>query len=250
MDAELDDFFSDLAAVERNGAEEGPSAEKKIKHLSNASQGTNTAQVIIAKPHLASAISSNIATTTVPSSASLPTTVPVSMVVSNNQTKQHETALYKASHMGMTHSEAQQLASQQSGYNYAEQQRMAALASKYGISKDGAEGNSSSNGGAKSGSCCNNPSTNGEFAGGAGKKRSHTRMGADGSVWVDKTLDDWPENDWRLFAGDLGNEVTDDLLSRAFSKYASFAKAKVVRDKVSYLTLSQSKLSHFHVDSV
>lgn len=241
MDAELDDFFSDLAAVERNGAEEGPSAEQNIQHPSNASQGKNTAQVIIAKPHLASVISSNIATTTVPSSASLPTTVPASMVVSNNSTKQQETALYKANHMGMTHSEAQQIASQQSTYNYAEQQRMAALASKYGISKDGAQG-SSSNGGDNSGSNCNNPSTNGEFdSGGAGKKRSHTRMGADGSVWVDKTLDDWPENDWRLFAGDLGNEVTDDLLSRAFSKYASFAKAKIVRDKVSYLAPSHSK---------
>ena len=77
--------------------------------------------------------------------------------------------------MGMTHSEAQQIASQQSGYNYAEQQRMAALASKYGISKDGAQG-SSSNGGDNSGINCNNPSTNGEFdSGGAGKK-SHTRM--------------------------------------------------------------------------
>jgi RNA recognition motif-containing protein len=34
-----------------------------------------------------------------------------------------------------------------------------------------------------------------------------------------------------LFCGDLGNDVTDEVLTRAFSKYASFLKAKVVRDK-------------------
>lgn len=31
--------------------------------------------------------------------------------------------------------------------------------------------------------------------------------------------------------GDIGNEVTDEHLTRAFSKYPSFQKAKVVRDK-------------------
>ena len=31
--------------------------------------------------------------------------------------------------------------------------------------------------------------------------------------------------------GDLGNEVNDESLCRAFSKYPSFLKAKVVRDK-------------------
>lgn len=38
-------------------------------------------------------------------------------------------------------------------------------------------------------------------------------------------------DDFRLFAGDLGNEVTDEVLARAFSKYPSYVKAKVVRDK-------------------
>jgi RNA recognition motif-containing protein len=37
--------------------------------------------------------------------------------------------------------------------------------------------------------------------------------------------------DFRIFCGDLGNEVTDDLLYRSFSKYSSIQKAKVVRDK-------------------
>jgi len=38
-------------------------------------------------------------------------------------------------------------------------------------------------------------------------------------------------DDFRLFCGDLGNEVTDDALARAFNKYPSFQKARVVRDK-------------------
>lgn len=49
--------------------------------------------------------------------------------------------------------------------------------------------------------------------------------------WEDKSLAEWPENDYRLFVGDLGNEVTDDLLSRSFSQYKSFAMAKIIRDK-------------------
>lgn len=55
-------------------------------------------------------------------------------------------------------------------------------------------------------------------------------MQAAGKRWRDPTLDEWPENDHRIFVGDLGNEVTDDSLKQAFCKYTSFAKAKVVRD--------------------
>ncbi|GJJ79178.1 hypothetical protein EMPS_11537 [Entomortierella parvispora] len=54
---------------------------------------------------------------------------------------------------------------------------------------------------------------------------------AAGQTWEDSTLLEFDENDFRLFAGDLGNEVTDDLLTKTFSKYPSFLKAKVVRDK-------------------
>uniref|UniRef100_A0A8C8VJ51 RNA-binding protein 42 n=1 Tax=Pelusios castaneus TaxID=367368 RepID=A0A8C8VJ51_9SAUR len=38
-------------------------------------------------------------------------------------------------------------------------------------------------------------------------------------------------DDFRIFCGDLGNEVNDDILARAFSRYPSFLKAKVIRDK-------------------
>lgn len=34
-------------------------------------------------------------------------------------------------------------------------------------------------------------------------------------------------DDFRLFCGDLGNEVNDDILSKAFSKYPSFNMARV-----------------------
>lgn len=53
---------------------------------------------------------------------------------------------------------------------------------------------------------------------------------AGGDKWIDPTLAEWPENDHRIFVGDLGNEVTDELLARSFNRYPSFAKAKIVRD--------------------
>ncbi|KAL3338906.1 hypothetical protein AABB24_027815, partial [Solanum stoloniferum] len=62
------------------------------------------------------------------------------------------------------------------------------------------------------------------------KKKSVPRKAA-GHSWEDPTLAEWPENDYRLFCGDLGNEVNDDVLSKAFSRFPTFNMAKVVRDK-------------------
>jgi len=50
-------------------------------------------------------------------------------------------------------------------------------------------------------------------------------------TWVDETLQEWPENDFRIFVGDLAKEVTTELLANAFQHYHSFAKAKVIRKK-------------------
>lgn len=61
------------------------------------------------------------------------------------------------------------------------------------------------------------------------KKKTTVRM-AGGEVWEDKTLEDWDDNDYRLFAGDLGNEVTEELLFKTFSKYPSLIRTRVVRD--------------------
>ncbi len=53
---------------------------------------------------------------------------------------------------------------------------------------------------------------------------------AAGKVWVDPTLDEWPENDFRIFCGNLDKGVTDQQLHDHYKKYASLAKAKVVQD--------------------
>lgn len=62
------------------------------------------------------------------------------------------------------------------------------------------------------------------------KKKAIPRKAA-GQNWEDPTLSEWPENDYRVFCGDLGNEVNDDVLSKAFSRFPSFNMARVVRDK-------------------
>ncbi|KAI9078440.1 hypothetical protein K1719_039659 [Acacia pycnantha] len=62
------------------------------------------------------------------------------------------------------------------------------------------------------------------------KKKAVPRKAA-GQTWEDPILADWPENDYRLFCGDLGHEVNDDVLAKAFSRFPSFNMARVVRDK-------------------
>lgn len=54
---------------------------------------------------------------------------------------------------------------------------------------------------------------------------------AAGKTWRDDTLDQWPEGDFRLFVGNIGNEVTDELLSHSFGRYPSLVRAKVIRNK-------------------
>ncbi|OBZ91372.1 RNA-binding protein 42 [Choanephora cucurbitarum] len=65
---------------------------------------------------------------------------------------------------------------------------------------------------------------------GKNKKKKNIVRAAGGEVWEDNTLSDWDENDFRLFAGDLGNEVTEELLYKTFSKYPSLVRTRVVRD--------------------
>ena len=62
------------------------------------------------------------------------------------------------------------------------------------------------------------------------KKWKTLRKGA-GKIWEDPSLEEWPDNDYRIFCGNLGNEVSNQILSNAFLKYPSFQKAKVIRDK-------------------
>ncbi|GAB7344502.1 hypothetical protein MBLNU457_2335t1 [Dothideomycetes sp. NU457] len=51
-----------------------------------------------------------------------------------------------------------------------------------------------------------------------------------GQTWEDPTLLEWG-NHHRLFVGNLAGEVTDESLLKAFSKFPSVQKARVVRDK-------------------
>lgn len=62
------------------------------------------------------------------------------------------------------------------------------------------------------------------------KQKKALRM-AGGQIWEDQSLLEWDPDDFRVFIGDLGNDVTDEVLTRGFSKYQSFVKAKVVREK-------------------
>lgn len=69
----------------------------------------------------------------------------------------------------------------------------------------------------------------GQVLRGAKKLKRFVRT-AGGQIWEDPSLAEWDPNDFRIFCGDLGNEVNDELLAMTFRKYASFQKAKVVRD--------------------
>ena len=64
-----------------------------------------------------------------------------------------------------------------------------------------------------------------------GETRETVLRRAAGKLWEDQTLLDWDPTHKRLFVGDLGNDVFDDTLARAFEKYPSFSKARVVRKK-------------------
>ncbi|XP_055302970.1 RNA-binding protein 42 [Sitodiplosis mosellana] len=63
------------------------------------------------------------------------------------------------------------------------------------------------------------------------KKDKKTVRVAGGQVWEDPSLADWESDDFRIFCGDLGNDVNDELLTRTFNKFPSFTRAKVIRDK-------------------
>ncbi len=63
-----------------------------------------------------------------------------------------------------------------------------------------------------------------------GKQKTVIRSGG-GQTWQDPSLLEWDPSHFRLFVGNLAGEVTDDSLLKAFSKFPSVQKARVVRDK-------------------
>ncbi|KAJ5773287.1 Nucleotide-binding alpha-beta plait [Penicillium paradoxum] len=52
-----------------------------------------------------------------------------------------------------------------------------------------------------------------------------------GETWQDPTLLEWDPAHFRLFVGNLAGEVTDESLLKAFSRYTSVQKARVIREK-------------------
>jgi hypothetical protein len=69
-------------------------------------------------------------------------------------------------------------------------------------------------------------------ADGAGAPGSKTvQRSGGGATWQDPTLLTWDPARFRFFVGNLAGEVTDDSLLKAFAKYPSVQKARVVRDK-------------------
>ena len=52
-------------------------------------------------------------------------------------------------------------------------------------------------------------------------------------VWEDKSLAQWPENDFRIFVGNLGKEITSESLGKPFKEYASYNMSRVVQNKAS-----------------
>lgn len=63
-----------------------------------------------------------------------------------------------------------------------------------------------------------------------GKQKTVVRSGG-GQSWQDSSLLEWDPAHFRIFVGNLAGEVTDESLLKAFSKYDSVEKARVVRDK-------------------
>jgi len=62
------------------------------------------------------------------------------------------------------------------------------------------------------------------------QNKKQVRAGG-GDIWTDDTLNDWPDNDYRLFIGDIGKDVSADMLEKHFNHYKSFVKTRLVKPK-------------------
>jgi len=87
----------------------------------------------------------------------------------------------------------------------------------------------------------NASATNGE------KKKTVYREGG-GKKWQDDSLLEWDPAHQRIFVGNLAGETTDDSLLKAFSRWPSVVKAKVIRDKVTTKSKGFGFVSFSNVD--
>jgi RNA recognition motif. (a.k.a. RRM, RBD, or RNP domain) len=68
------------------------------------------------------------------------------------------------------------------------------------------------------------------ITGSDGSRKTVVRSGG-GATWTDTSLLEWDPTHFRIFVGNLAGEVTDESLLKAFSRFKSVQKARVVRDK-------------------
>ncbi|KAL1966923.1 hypothetical protein VTN77DRAFT_3667 [Rasamsonia byssochlamydoides] len=135
---------------------------------------------------------------------------------------------------------------QDSGMDPEMEAQIAQWQSAY-ISKDGDSSSAQAKGAGRSGTATatgtnagtsttssNTPTAANTPASGAGRtdsvQKTVVRSGG-GQTWTDPTLLEWDPAHFRLFVGNLAGEVTDESLKKAFSKYPSVQKARVIRDK-------------------
>jgi hypothetical protein len=64
---------------------------------------------------------------------------------------------------------------------------------------------------------------------------------AAGEKWVDESLKDWPENDFRLFIGDLGKDTKEKELEQMFLEYKSYAMCRIAMNRFGGRSEPQSK---------
>lgn len=75
-------------------------------------------------------------------------------------------------------------------------------------------------------------STNGNSLETTSKKKEKAMERIDpktGKRWYDRTLADWNPSHFRLFVGNIGEDVTEKLLVETFIKYGSLSKVKIPR---------------------
>lgn len=51
-----------------------------------------------------------------------------------------------------------------------------------------------------------------------------------GKTWLDSSLVEWNPNHYRLFVGNIGIDVTEEILIETFIKYPSLSKVKIPKD--------------------
>jgi hypothetical protein len=130
-------------------------------------------------------------------------------------------------------------------YDPEEEARIAEWNSAYNRDDGGAKKAGTATAGARSDTAAA-PDADTGFAA-DGKRKTVVREGG-GKQWEDPTLLEWNPAHPRLFIGNLAGEVTDESLLKAFSKYPSLSKARVVRDKRSTKSKSYGFVSFVDTD--